>query len=821
MAIRINVTAVRNCRAADLRAVMSEVLRPMPADSQCQRLGDQLDICEHGGWTWFSTSVWGVGSDDLNRGLCKLARPSLQFTTSDGDRWYLWVHGAPSGRVHFLHEFAYHSYIPNPDDDDERQAQLDQCEEPVPIDPRLAFLHQELPDRSAGPRVPFDLIADALNEMGAEIPEEFRASVADLPYSAAAQRYRDWHADEVSNALTRAGIVHDAAAVRSVLLWQDVTDNERGSDLGNLPRLLSILGLGGQWDDWVRQAECPTAPPDMETDVVAESVAPVPCESSSESDDPFASVDSIVVPLELTAVAGGPFDLSLDDMTLIRFFIEALSIHDTANVVLAVTLPGGSMRPDLSMSAAGGFFTLEPTSLGFRLAITNHLWFNQRDLTDQLGDKLSGVLLNLPDGSTIDVASALAGKPALTQRYRGPVAGGRWQIAESFPLLTCEALASAIEWARYAAGDPERHELRDEAEAEAVVELARRDPLLWDSKVVRKGRIVWCKSDIVGHLPKLIFRRRFAEYWDVAAQDREAAVQLRKYLDMQRQMRRAGAEAARRRAAPHDDEVLLQGKCGRYWRADLTQLEQLEQETLEKFDASMAGLGFTHAGDLVAKKQRDVVVRGYAGADGVCYAVLMAKRTMYLGYEFFSRFADGSRLTTTTNGAVESQPQFKVYAQVHPRLQPDALSEKHLWGIEQFRSHKGTKPVPLEPTLRGVAEEYDRALALRLGVALQFRIVAPPPGEAPSDIRAAWVGCIVPLFATTDDPRVGRKTKGVLSRQETSRRDGFAARVTDAIDALERHDASAARWWREKTPDSLRPGQLFVFASEACELVET
>ena len=38
-----------------------------------------------GGWTWFTTSVWGVSAGDLNRGLCHLARPALQFTTSDGD----------------------------------------------------------------------------------------------------------------------------------------------------------------------------------------------------------------------------------------------------------------------------------------------------------------------------------------------------------------------------------------------------------------------------------------------------------------------------------------------------------------------------------------------------------------------------------------------------------------------------------------------------------------------------------------------------------------------------------------------------------------
>src|SRR5439155_23638439 len=124
MAIRINVTAVRSCPQAEIRAVMSEVIRLACAGPECTPAGDQLQLNEHGGWTWFTTSVWGVSAGDLNRGLCKLARPAHQFTTSDGDRWYLTVQGGSGGQVHFLHEFSDHSHSPDPDEDDERQAQL-------------------------------------------------------------------------------------------------------------------------------------------------------------------------------------------------------------------------------------------------------------------------------------------------------------------------------------------------------------------------------------------------------------------------------------------------------------------------------------------------------------------------------------------------------------------------------------------------------------------------------------------------------------------------------------------------------------------------
>jgi hypothetical protein len=44
--------------------------------------------------------------------------------------------------------------------------------------------------------------------------------------------------------------------------------------------------------------------------------------------------------------------------------------------------------------------------------------------------------------------------------------------------------------------------------------------------------------------------------------------------------------------------------------------------------------------------------------------------------------------------------------------------------------------------------------------------------------------------------------------------------VVEAIRALERHNAAAARWWRENTPQLIKSGQLFVYPGEACELVE-
>ena len=697
MATRINVTAVRNCSLDDVRAVFTTILGPAFAE---------IPITDHNGWLSFVTSVWGVSAGDLNRGLCKLAGPALQFTTSDGDRWYLTIHGGQHGQRFFLHEFQFHSYIPGPDDDQRRAEELAQRGEPPPIDSRLEFLEEDRAPGPKRPKAPFDLAADALTSVGGPVSDEFRASVADLPYSQAITRYREWHADQIIAGLASAGIPHDSAAVRSVLLWERITESESGSDLGNLPRLLSVLGIGKEWDDYVTQAETPPPPPTSEPEICTVPEAPKPPE------DLIAPVLACVEPLGLTPVAGGPVPLALKDMDRVRFFPDACAIFDVCGIVLTVMLPPGFSRdgivPDKAVEGH-----VELTADGFRAGLHNHMWFNQRDLKSQVGKKLHRLLYHLPDGAMLECAFGHAEHPAMNQRYRGSVAGGSWQIDATYPPLSHDALKNALALA--AEDDRPRHKMRDVAEAEAVIAAARRDPNLSHTPVVRKGKTLHCDSDITGRLTRVIFRHRFQGFWNVANVMKEMECKYREQVEMARQMRNAGAKAARRRAAPHEKEVLFHGKQGIYWRSDFAELTELEQETRAKIDAALAELGFTHIGDFVAKKQRDIVLRCYRAADGFSYGVLMGKRTMYLGTEFHSRFADGSTLTTTGNTSVVSHPEISAYFKSCPGLEPAALYAKHQWCIDRFRTRKGTAPMVLDATLVGAARELDEAFARREG----------------------------------------------------------------------------------------------------------
>src|SRR5262249_19758772 len=135
--------------------------------------------------------------------------------------------------------------------------------------------------------------------------------------------------------------------------------------------------------------------------------------------------------------------------------------------------------------------------------------------------------------------------PALTQRYRGSVRGSTWHIDATYPALTRPAMAEALVLGDLADTDGARYPLRDEAEAEAILTAARHDPNLCLKKFHREGLMIGCEFDPVGHLVNLIFRLRFRGLWDVASVERELAEKIRQQVEMQRAMRRAGAEAAR------------------------------------------------------------------------------------------------------------------------------------------------------------------------------------------------------------------------------------------------------------------------------------
>ena len=100
----------------------------------------------------------------------------------------------------------------------------------------------------------------------------------------------------------------------------------------------------------------------------------------------------------------------------------------------------------------------------------------------------------------------------------------------------------------------------------------------------------------------------------------------------------------------------------------------------------------------------------------------------------------------------------------------------------------------------------------------RIRIVATPPGDAPDDIRRAWIGLELPLANGQTGP-CRQPAQGILSGQDEGTRSGYAVDGRQAVALLAARAPEAAAWWREHAAHVTMHGYQLVFPAEACELV--
>lgn len=111
-----------------------------------------------------------------------------------------------------------------------------------------------------------------------------------------------------------------------------------------------------------------------------------------------------------------------------------------------------------------------------------------------------------------------------------------------------------------------------------------------------------------------------------------------------------------------------------------------------------------------------------------------------------------------------------------------------------------------------------------------IRVLSPPPGEAPDEVRRAWVGLVLPLAPGEHEPRTVR-VFGALTGPRTivggllsmllRRGDVWCGYVVDApaaIDVLAEHSTDGAAWWRDNTPHLLRRGAQLIFPADCSRL---
>jgi hypothetical protein len=98
------------------------------------------------------------------------------------------------------------------------------------------------------------------------------------------------------------------------------------------------------------------------------------------------------------------------------------------------------------------------------------------------------------------------------------------------------------------------------------------------------------------------------------------------------------------------------------------------------------------------------------------------------------------------------------------------------------------------------------------------RVIETPRGEAPPEVREAWVGVDLPLRSWETAPGTV-KSGSLLTPGGPVLDEGYAVAGRSAINALARRSPEAAAWWRANAAHVLEAGYRFVFPAEVCEPV--
>jgi hypothetical protein len=325
----------------------------------------------------------------------------------------------------------------------------------------------------------------------------------------------------------------------------------------------------------------------------------------------------------------------------------------------------------------------------------------------------------LPDGTTLELVTG-GGSPYEpdpnapgSQRFAGTLREGSWQVERVWPAVSRDALAQALALAqehRSAQG----FVARDEEEARSILDAVSRHPDFATRKLrLSEGRL-WCDDEQRDTLGRLVFRHRLGDQWPMKwDEDEEPDDDEDGQLELDEALSQFLGWEPTPSSAPHHGEVVLDGRGSRFFRADLTDLPSLDREALSAAERGMEAVGFSTLGDLVLEQLDRLVLRAFAATTGDTYALHVQTVAGDAQSELITWFADGSILTTTTNGNGRSFPQERMHVRSYPGLEVESLYRKHRAKVGIFAEAMRTTAVPFEPTLESVARAIDEYLVRR------------------------------------------------------------------------------------------------------------
>ena len=309
-------------------------------------------------------------------------------------------------------------------------------------------------------------------------------------------------------------------------------------------------------------------------------------------------------------------------------------------------------------------------------------------------------LRRLPDGAVLDLCFANTGSPEATSgnhRWRGTVNTGRWSITHVFPAVT----RAAVEEALALVDELDRGKgirARDAAEADSLMQGAPRDDFLSGVKVVRRGLVLTTAKKAGAHLPyiaRYVFRRRLRGAWDLSSDEAQSA-ELQQIFD-------DAVAALTKAATPAVAAFVAAQATGTFRQADLSRWQGVDRKRLNDFDARFRSIGLQPLGDIVFEFAPEVAVRAYGAEGATVYGSLMWPKEGEPQVDLFTRFSDGSSVTTTTTPGMQDVEAAKIFRSSFPGQPVDVLWQRHRVAVGR-RLSTGCSALPAEATVKAFTQ---------------------------------------------------------------------------------------------------------------------
>lgn len=316
----------------------------------------------------------------------------------------------------------------------------------------------------------------------------------------------------------------------------------------------------------------------------------------------------------------------------------------------------------------------------------------------------------LPDGTSLELVMAGADEKIGSVRLVGLFQQGSWQIEQAWPVTDASTLRAALELAREADGptvqalDPvELQGIRERWRDEGMQRVA---PLVIDGLSIghdEGGRFTYL-------IAATVFAVRFGHTWPCAQpEDPLAEVDLDDDSDHFEILAELGLPST---------EPLLKAESGRdYFDLPEDDIPGEVSHATESLMHDFLAAGALHVGDLACSFSPGILIRGMADKKARWYGTIMVAPFVGTITEAYTRFEDGSSLTSTTNpfpgGSVEGS--VIAWNLLAAETSPKNLIASHLEAIRLHAEKHRTEAVLIRQNLLGLCEAIEEFLVRRTG----------------------------------------------------------------------------------------------------------